>query len=190
MGKRNSRRSRSQCWPALFLAAAFAVCGAAPAVYSAEEMPAGEPAAVEKKAAPKEAAGGAENASGVAAMLNDPGFHYESAGKRDPFKSLLELGEKPGPPPEDLPPIQRIDLKSVTINGVVLDELAGNQAMIKAGTQSFVVTTGMIIGKNEGEIIEVTLDGIRVVEKFVDFMGRETLKEIFIKSHPTKTTNK
>ena len=189
MGNRNSRRSRSERWPALFLAAAFAVCGAAPAVFSAEGTPAGDPAA-EKKPVAKAAAGASAEATGVAARLNDQGFHYESAGRRDPFKSLLKLGEKPGPPPEDLPPIQRIDLQTVTINGVVLDDAAGNQAMIKSGSQSFVVTTGMIIGKNEGEIIEVTLDGIRVVEKFVDFMGRETLKEIFIKSHPTKTTKK
>ena len=52
------------------------------------------------------------------------------------------------------------------------------------------MTTGMIVGRNEGEIIEVTLVGIRVVEKFVDFMGRETLKEIFIKSRPTEDNKK
>ena len=155
------------------------MCGVVPVAFSAEEKPAA-----------KKTAGGSAKVSGVAAMLDDPGFHYESAGRRDPFKSLLDLGEKPRDPDVPLPPIQKIDLKSVTINGVILDDAAGNQAMIKAGSQSFVVTTGMIIGKNEGEIIEITLDGVRVVEKFVDFMGRETLKEIFIKSHPTKTTKK
>ncbi len=146
---------------------------------SAEESPAGE-----------KAAGAEAQVSSTSAMVDDQNFHYESAGRRDPFKSLFDLGAKPKDPDVPLPPIQKIDLKTVTINGVVLDEVAGNQAMIKAGGQSFVVTTGMIIGKNEGEIIEVTLDGIRVVEKFVDFMGRETLKEIFIKSRPMKTTNK
>jgi len=174
VGNNNSRRSRSERWPALFLAATFAVLGAAPVVFSAEEKPAGEKAQV----------------SSVSAMVDDPSFHYESAGRRDPFKSLLDLGAKPKDPAIPLPPIQMIDLNAVTINGVILDEVAGNQAMIKVGSQSFVVTTGMIIGQNEGEIIEITLDGIRVVEKFVDFMGRETLKEIFIKSHPTKTTKK
>ncbi len=180
MGNKNSRRSRSERWPALFLAASFAVLGAAPVVSSAEESP----------AAAGETAAGAEAQVSTTEMVDDPNFHYESAGRRDPFKSLFDLGAKPKDPDVPLPPIQKIDLSMVTINGVVLDEVAGNQAMIKAGGQSFVVTTGMIIGKNEGEIIEVTLDGIRVVEKFVDFMGRETLKEIFIKSRPMKTTNK
>jgi Tfp pilus assembly protein PilP len=161
------------------LAVSFAVLGAAPVVFSAEEKPAGE-----------KAAGAEAQASSVSAMVDDPNFHYESAGRRDPFKSLLDLGAKPKDPTVPLPPIQKMDLNTVTINGVILDDVAGNQAMIKSGSQSFVVKTGMIIGQNEGEIIEVTLDGIRVVEKFVDFMGRETLKEIFIKSHPTKTTNK
>jgi hypothetical protein len=40
------------------------------------------------------------------------------------------------------------------------------------------------MGKNEGEVIEITLSGIRVLEKFVDFMNRETRKETFLKSHP------
>ncbi len=176
MGKRRSSGiSRSEQWPALVLAAALTVLVSASVAFAAEEKPAGEKAAGEQQQSPS-----------ASVVRDDPSFHYESAGRRDPFKSLLELGPRPGPPPEDLPPIQRIDLKAVKINGVILDDASGNQAMIKAGGQSFVVRTGMIIGKNEGEIIEVTLDGIRVVEKFVDFMGRETLKEIFIKSRPTE----
>jgi Tfp pilus assembly protein PilP len=58
--------------------------------------------------------------------------------------------------------------------------------MIKAGGRSFVVKKGMVVGRNEGEVTEVTLKGVRIVEKFVDFMGKETLKETYIKSRPDK----
>ena len=55
---------------------------------------------------------------------------------------------------------------------MVMDEVEGPRAMIKSPSgQSFVVKKGTIIGRNEGEIIEVSLQGIRIVEKYVDFVG-------------------
>ena len=47
------------------------------------------------------------------------------------------------------------------------------------------VQVGTIMGKNEGEVVEITMQGIRVLEKFLDFMNRETRKETFLESHPT-----
>ena len=145
------------CAAVLFLLAAGAT--------GAQEAPPPAPPAAEEKAAP-----------GVREILEDETFRYEPAGRRDPFKSLMVLQEKT----KDysmLPPIQQIDLAQITITGIVLDESAGPRAMIKAGGRSFVIQKGMIVGRNEGEVTEVTLKGIRIVEKFVDFMGKETLKE-------------
>ena len=51
--------------------------------------------------------------------------------------------------------------------------------MIRAPSgQTFVVRVGTIMGKNEGEVVEITLQGIRIVEKFLDFMNRETGKKL------------
>jgi len=126
--------------------------------------------------------GGAAAATSIPEMLEDETFRYNPAGKRDPFKSLLDLQSKK----KDyslLPPIQQLDIGQVRITGVVMDEIDGPRAMIKAPNgQTFVVKKGTIIGRNEGEIIEVSLQGIRIVEKYVDFVGRETLKEVFIKT--------
>jgi type IV pilus assembly protein PilP len=138
--------------------------------------------------APEKAAEPAENEEkkrSVAEALEDENFRYNAAGRRDPFKSLLVLQEKK----KDislLPPIQQLDLKEIRITGIVMDEREGPRAMIKAKGRTFIVKKGTIIGKNEGEVIEVTLLGFRVVEKYVDFMGRETLKEVFIKARPDK----
>ena len=111
-------------------------------------------------------------------------FRYDPAGRRDPFKSLLQLEQKQ----RDitlLPPIQQFELDSAKVVGVVIDPVSGAQAMVKAPKgQTFVVRVGTIIGKNEGEVVEITLEGIRVLEKFLDFMNRETRKETFLKSHP------
>jgi len=127
-----------------------------------------------------------EEKMGIAELLDDESFHYSASGRRDPFKYLLTLQEKK----KDislLPPIQQFDLEQIKITGIVLDETEGPRVMIKAPNgRTFIVTKGTIIGKNEGEVIEVSLQGFRVVEKYMDFMGRETMKEVFIKARPRK----
>ena len=112
-------------------------------------------------------------------------FRYDSTGRRDPFKSLLEL-EKKQRDITQLPPIQQFDIETAKVVGVVVDPGRVTQAMIRAPNgQTFVVRVGTIMGKNEGEVVEITLQGIRITEKFLDFMNRETRKETFLKSHPT-----
>ena len=125
----------------------------------------------------------------VKEALEDDEFHYVAEGRRDPFRSLMILVSKKKPE-KDLPPIQKFELSEIKIAGVILDD-DGPRAMIKApdGT-TYVVKgpagdqPGTIIGRNEGEVIEVTMEGIRVVEKFLDFSGNETLKEVLIKARP------
>jgi type IV pilus assembly protein PilP len=112
-------------------------------------------------------------------------FRYDSTGRRDPFKSLLEL-EKKQRDTTQLPPIQQFDLETARVVGVVVDPGRVTQAMVRAPSgQTFVVRVGTIMGKNEGEVVEITMQGIRITEKFLDFMNRETRKETFLKSHPT-----
>jgi len=85
-----------------------------------------------------------------------------------------------------LPPIQQFELETVKVVGIVVDPLRTTQAMVRAPSgQTFVVRVGTVIGKNEGEVVEITLQGIRILEKFLDFMNRETRKETFLKSHPS-----
>jgi type IV pilus assembly protein PilP len=84
-----------------------------------------------------------------------------------------------------LPPIQQFDIETAKVVGIVVDPGRTTQAMVRAPNgQTFVVRVGTIIGKNEGEVVEITLQGIRITEKFLDFMNRETRKETFLKSHP------
>lgn len=141
-------------------------------------------------AAPAPAAGAAAAPDVVAPapgglLVPSSEFRYDPLGRRDPFKSLLQL-EKKQRDITTLPPIQQFDLETVKVVGVVVDPVSGAQAMIRAPNgQTFVVRVGTIVGKNEGEVVEITLKGIRILEKFLDFMNRETRKETFLKSHPT-----
>jgi type IV pilus assembly protein PilP len=185
---------------ALASSPAAAQSGAPPAGAGASKAaPQAQPTAVApvQPASPAVAAPGSATAPGAAVPaaqqppasggLLVPGseFRYDPAGRRDPFKSLLQL-EKKQRDLSQLPPIQQFDLESVRVVGIVVDPQRGAQAMVRAPNgQTFVVRVGTVIGKNEGEVVEITLQGIRVVEKFLDFMNRETRKETFLKSHPT-----
>jgi type IV pilus assembly protein PilP len=123
--------------------------------------------------------------AGGALLVPGSGFRYDPTGRRDPFKSLLQL-EKKQRDVATLPPIQQFDLETVKVVGIIVDPGRTPQAMIKAPNgQTFVIRPGTIVGKNEGEVVEITMKGIRVVEKYLDFMNRETRKETFLKSQPS-----
>jgi type IV pilus assembly protein PilP len=166
------------------LSAAKAAPPAPPVPAQAQPAPA-QPVAAQP--APEQPGAAAPAVAPVPGGLLVPGseFRYDPLGRRDPFKSLLQL-EKKQRDVTQLPPIQQFDLESVKVVGIVVDPVKGTQAMIKAPSgQTFVIRVGTIIGKNEGEVVEITLQGIRILEKFLDFMNRETRKETFLKSHPT-----
>ena len=175
---------------ALLLALVFAAAGPLPATAAPPSPGEGQAPAAGAIAAPAAAPQPAAVATTPAAprpgelLVPSSEFRYDATGRRDPFKSLLDL-EKKQRDVTLLPPIQQFDLETVKVVGVVVDPGRQTQAMVRAPNgQTFVVRVGTIMGKNEGEVVEITLQGIRVTEKFLDFMNRETRKETFLKSHP------
>ena len=190
-------RPSNRVLPAAALAAALALTATvgfaqAPPPPAAAPAPPAKAAPTAPVAPAAPIAPGAEAAPGVGqpaaaggVLVPTSEFRYNPTGRRDPFKSLLQL-EKKQRDVAALPPIQQFDLETVKVVGIVVDPARGAQAMIRAPNgQTFVVRKGTIIGKNEGEVVEITMKGILVVEKFLDFMNRETRKETFLKSHPT-----
>jgi Tfp pilus assembly protein PilP len=108
-------------------------------------------------------------------------FHYVGTGRRDPFKSLLVLQEKKKDYSK-LPPIQQVDLQVLKVLGVVMDQKGSNRAMIQTPDgKTYVIKKGDIIGKNEGEVVSIGLDGITIREQFLDFMKKETVVTTVLK---------
>ncbi len=50
--------------------------------------------------------------------------------------------------------------------------------MLDPSGQSYVVSAGDAIGKNEGEVISIGDNSMRVREVYVDYVGDKTTKEI------------
>ena len=111
---------------------------------------------------------------GEAVEEGEGAFHYIPMGRRDPFKSLM-IQKEIKKDYTRLPPIQQTELKSFKVLGIIMDEERGHKAMVKAPDgKTYVLKKGNIIGKNEGEVVSIDLNGITVEEKFLDYMDAKT----------------
>ncbi len=166
-------------WHGVVLTALIAVSLAAPVLGA--KAPAAKPAPEKAPVAIQAAPATPPNAPASSDLPVSEEFHYNGAGRRDPFKSLLILQEKK----KDvsmLPPIQQVDLSTFKVVGIIMDNISGNRAMVRApDSKTYVVKKGDIIGKNEGEVVSIDFQGITVKEKFLDFMNKETATTTVLK---------
>lgn len=157
------------------------VCSLMAALLAAALIPAGAAAQTAGAPAAKAPAPAQARQSEVAPGTPED-FRYGGMGRRDPFKSLLVLQEKKRDV-SMLPPIQQVDVQAFKVLGMIIDPKSGNRAMIQAPDgKTYAIKNGDIIGKNEGEVISIGLDGITVREKFLDFMNRETYVSTVLKA--------
>jgi len=105
-------------------------------------------------------------------------FVYDPVGKRDPFRdfkwdraeALADLAASS--------PLVQFDLSQIELVAVVWK--TGNaRALVQdpSGT-SYIIAEGARIGRNEGYVTAIDDNLLRVREKYIDSMGRETMKDI------------
>ena len=126
-----------------------------------------------KKSAPAPAA----SAQTVAAE-----FTYDPAGKPDPFIPLVsdaaitsqKTAGQAAAEDADLPPLQKYDLSEFNLVAIIIRDDNSSTAMVedKAG-YGYILKQGMLIGKNNGIIRQITPSTIVVEEKTVDPSGSE-----------------
>lgn len=107
--------------------------------------------------------------------------HYNSQGKIDPFKPLIqETVEESTPVVDDRPkriltPLEKIELSQIRLVAVII--MKGKQiAMVEeASGKGYEVGIGTYIGKNQGRVSEIQNSSIMIKELVRDYKGR--LKE-------------
>lgn len=114
-------------------------------------------------------------------------YRYDVQGRRDPFDSLIK--EKPvgpevvGPvcdPNRPRGPIERFDLSTLKLMGIVWGEL-GRRAMIKAPDgKGYFVTEETYLGQNCGKIVAIEDDRLVLEERYRDTVGNVTGKTLTI----------
>jgi type IV pilus assembly protein PilP len=119
-----------------------------------------------------------EGVDGLGAI--EAGYAYDPMGKRDPFRSFVldRLSEESD---EAKGPLEQFDLAQIQLLGVVWKTDRPRALVSDPSGQSYVVRTGDPIGKNEGEIVAIDDNSMRVVETYVDYVGSKTTKEIEVR---------
>ena len=119
-------------------------------------------------------------------------FMYDEQGRKDPFDSLLRLKEIEVDLSK-LPEIQRLETSTLQVKGLVI--IPGKPplaSLYDPGSKKYYnVYPGDLVGKNQGEVTAITADGIVIQEKFKDFLGKITTRDIVLRtSQPVKIDTK
>ncbi len=110
-----------------------------------------------------------------------PEFTYNPAGKPDPFVPLIaesamtdQKADTASVSSEDshLTPLQKYDLSELNLVAIIIrdDNLRAAMVEDKAG-YGYILKQGMLVGKNNGVIRQITANSIVVEEKTVDASG-------------------
>ena len=134
--------------------------------------PGARPAAkVASKAAPPAPAGNLG--------AGEAGFTYDETGKRDPFRSfLMERAERLALQKEVRGPLEQFDLSQLSLEAVVWQTGNARALIADPSGETYIVAEGAKIGKNEGRLIAIEDSLVRVKETYIDYLGRETTKDI------------
>ena len=112
---------------------------------------------------------------------------FDFSGKKDPFKPDIAVKMATSPLPEDLKkalqgglPIHSYDVSQFRLIGVVTGAKENQAMVIDPNGKGYVIKTGMTIGKNDGRVTAVGINGVDIVEQFKDDSGRVRKENIRI----------
>jgi len=103
-------------------------------------------------------------------------YVYDAVGRRDPFVSPLATtkihqGEMKASRPRILHPLEKYKLSQMKIIGIVRYEKENYASVELADGKSYTVKKGMTLGDNDGKVVEITADTVRVEEMSRDVRG-------------------
>jgi len=101
----------------------------------------------------------------------DPYYSYTPIGKRDPFRSYLDLTRRP-PPDLRCGPLCRLDLSQLKLVAIVYG-ITTPRALLEAPSGAgFIVRAGQPLGRHGGRIHAIDRRGVVVRETARDALGR------------------
>lgn len=167
----NHRRSAIVWCAALLLLALGCqetATGNAAAPASARKAKASAPAAEEASEAP------------TVSVADARAYVYDPIGKRDPFRSFV-LDRIKEVDKAAKGPLEQFDLSQLSVTGVVWEGGSKRALVVDPSGRAYIVQEGDRVGKNEGLIITIGDSEMMVREKYEDFHGEQTEKEIVMR---------
>lgn len=111
-----------------------------------------------------------------------PIYTYNPEGRRDPFRSILQITENGGG--SLLPPLQRLGLLQLKLIGVVWGGFGYSAMLQSSDGRGYTVNIGTVVGPNQGIVKEITARNLLVRETFTDVFGEKKIRDFVFKLHP------
>ncbi len=100
-----------------------------------------------------------------------PAYTYDSTGRREPFKTLIQEALPDAadvvitpPPDEATSPLQQFDVKQIQVVGIILGGF-GDYARVKAPDgESYTINVGTLMGQHRGKVIAISENAVLVKE--------------------------
>jgi type IV pilus assembly protein PilP len=119
----------------------------------------------------------APSAPMAAAAEAAPEYHYDPAGKPDPFRSYIkELGRLRSA--STATPLERFDLSQIAVSAVIWGNKKPRALIHDPSGKGYIVSVGTPVGKNDGRITEIGDGRVLVKETYVDYEGQATTKDV------------
>ena len=116
-----------------------------------------------------------------------PANQFDFSGKKDPFKPDIALKTATASLPNDIKkalkgglPIHSFDVSQFKLIGVITGAKENQAMVVDPNGKGYVLKTGMTIGKNDGRITAIGINGVDIVEQFMDDSGRVRKENIRI----------
>jgi type IV pilus assembly protein PilP len=112
---------------------------------------------------------------------------FDFSGKKDPFKPDIAIKTATSSLPADINkamkgglPIHSFDVSQFKLIGVITGAKENQAMVVDPNGKGYVLKTGMTIGKNDGRVTAVGINGVDIVEQFKDDSGRVRKENIRI----------
>ena len=127
-------------------------------------------------------------ASSATVTLAPPptGNQFDFSNKKDPFKPDIAIKAAASSPENILKalksglPIHSFDVSQFRLIGIVTGAKENQAMVVDPNGKGYVLKKGMTIGKNDGRVTGISMNGVDVVEQFKDDSGRVRKENIKI----------
>ncbi len=135
----------------------------------------------------------------LAQLLTPVAYHYNPAGKPDPFmpffrtssstpKNIAKKTGKANRPERCDTPLECMDVGQLTLVGIVLEKTGSTIAMVQdASGIGYTLRPGMRIGFQHGKIVKIDKDKVLIREEVEDIKGELISRDRILFLHPEET---
>lgn len=124
--------------------------------------------------------------------ISPPAYQYTREGKQNPFRSFMrtrdeqEQNKDKKKPRAQLGPLQKIAVTQLKLVGILWDPEKQNKvlAMVELPNgKGFVLKKGTKVGRQDGEVVDITEDSIIIEEEVISVLGEKETRTQVLELH-------